>query len=311
MSNGKINPLAALEFTPALVRLLAENPTRLVKIAESHRRWLLASIHPDRIGHGNEERARLFTEALADLKDDGRRAAAIESFLQEHEGKRSSGVSELRVLREQLERAEERATSCATDLARERTLVAEFMDKTGVRLRQWIERATMHQNFVRLENRDTDEEVSLEGSLLILSSLRTGYANVVVVGNNRSVVYEEEWPKDRLAKLNLLEKPHACERIVSLKLFGSYLDERYGPGSSIVLKSPRGTDDGADLRVLATAMTPKICMGNSIVFSDTRPDGYSILWIKGRLREVKPGTVTILQERRGRKPGTFTWTPAR
>ncbi len=103
-----MNPLVALEFTPALVRLLREHPTRLLRLAEAHTRWMLAAVHPDR-GIGTGDRARSITTAMEALRDEARRTAAIEAFLSPDEAAQSVHAARIKTLTAELATARRRA----------------------------------------------------------------------------------------------------------------------------------------------------------------------------------------------------------
>lgn len=302
---GQLNPLAALELTPAIVRILAERPERLLKVAEAHCRWMLAGIHPDRMGHGNEERARMFTEALADLKNPEKRAAAIESFLKEKDARLEANVTELRAARDRMRLAENRAAALSEEVQQAKELSARIEEKLKTSLSHWTRRAALNDNLTLYEENGSVKEVSLNGSLLLLNTVRSGFVHLMVIGENRTVVYSHEWPKERVAHLELLEKEHVQERL-DLKLYGSYLGERYGPSSSIKLLRDRSPGE-VDLGVFGTVVSPVLRVGHQVAVSDGRLDGYTALWIWGRLREVKRGVVKLIGEKSKRKPGKFTW----
>ncbi len=215
------NPFLILEFTPALVRIFQKTPGLLLKLAETHRRWLLSVYHPDR-QEGNLEVAKRITAAFDVLKDANRREKAIEEFLSTTDSERNFIAMELQQSRrdlqeEQRKRREEKRKSNAQD---------DYLDDTLARnttaLASWIANATLPEDQMELRHGEKTEFVSLAGTVLVTAAPASPYAQGILVGPRRRVHRRDELSRGRIARyLKNNRKGSVTVRFESF-LFGSF-----------------------------------------------------------------------------------------
>lgn len=294
------NPFTMLEFTPRLVRLLREKPERLLQVAANHRKWLLAGVHPDRGILGDVEQAKQFTAALEELKNPEIRARAMEEFLASDENVREVHASEVRQLRSQLERATEEQATLRRDIeglrsqavSKERVFQSTLMD--------WMKYSLVPPQQIVVRRGETESVVSLNGTMLVTTTVHTSYSHIVVVGENRRVCYVRETPSVTMGgytKQSHEFRPERNKR--DLFLFGMYVGHQRGSGSHVDLT----TATEVELAKLGLEMRPYIQIGRPVVVFDRRPDGVKYLWFQGVLREIKEGTISVM----GAK---HKWSPA-
>lgn len=215
------NQFAVLEFTPDLVRLLRDQPHWLMKVAEAHRRWLLAAVHPDRRG-GRPKLAREITEALEAIKDPTLCQAAIEEFLGPHEARRIGLRSEVRRLEWTLRDEREQSTRLTAEVT---DLTQRLGSATGV-IEVWAATLPLSEDEILVKSEGGIQRLDLTGKALVtVGKLRKVFA-CLFVGQRRQVLRYAEWKRADFAKA-LERGPLAAspETTGHAKILGSIAEE--------------------------------------------------------------------------------------
>ncbi len=289
---GKTNPFAVLELTPRLVRLLQNKPARLIKLAEAHRRWMLAEFHPD-IYQGDPELPKRITEALASIKDADQRPVAIEEFLGPVEARQEVFVSRIRTARQELE-AERGARKQDWRQAQERRReLEELLVRCQWSLSAWAAEAMRPRDDIELRSQSGAERISLTATLLLTATPAGRDVACFIVGPGRQVYRYVERPRWNVDGPFEVKPP--TERPAPLKtVLGSYHGGR--PRAQLPLRfaaSPAG------LAELAGAVEPFLEIGRPLAVLERDTDGLR-LSVHDPLVKVKRGSFKVGNKKVGK-----------
>lgn len=287
------NPLAVLELTPELVRLLRGNTAHLVKVAEAHARYMLFHTHPDRVA-GGAERSQQINDALAAVRQPHERDAALRAFLEPRDPDRDLLAQELRETRKTLQREQEAATS---GLRRREGEVDTLERRTlayAERLAAWTNSALRPPDVMEVRNGDVRKIESLR-HVLIVAEGREGKLDGFLCGTGRKVYRRVQLPAD--------PKPDFKEGIEAFEdpkqrvtVLGSYVGERNAVfGRLTVPREPK------DVFELALAVAPFLEIGRPLVLLEQQRREQPVCVVYGALRELRRGSIVQIEK--------FVWYP--
>lgn len=283
------NPLSVLELTPFIVRLLRKKPERLIKIAETHKRWMLGELHPEaNIGRDNKQEleviAKQISAAIDILKNAVQREKAIDEFLARADAHHSPLARELQKVRadlkeEQRVRGEEKRkshTQCE--------LLKHALAKSATALVAWLGDSMLPRDSMEIYNGVKKEVVSVAGTLFITGLPDSRYVSCRLIGPGRLVYRETE--QERSKALQYSQRDHqviANQNRASL-LLGSFYGSKTGWGDwgcTIIFPPEK-------LQELAFEVRPYLEIGKPLViFREER--GEKCIYITTPLEEVKRG----------------------
>lgn len=286
----KQNPLTVLEFTPSLVRLLQENPNRLLKVAESHKRWLLAAFHPDR-DSGGLEKSQQISEAFITLQDSHALRAAADEFLRQKSDVRAPLINELRIVREDLSKERSNRLRESQEASERQKHLEERATSALINLEEWIMADLFPRDKMMLRENDNFKIVSLVGTMLVTGSPGAKYVLGFMVGEGRRIHQYVEWPRATAEKISksppIQREAHKKPRPESV-VFGSFAGEHSSMASVYVEMTP------AKVRAMAPNFRPYLEVGKPIIVLERREKG-NWFAICDRLLEIKRGALTKVE----------------